>query len=123
MTAITTAVVWILLFCAPIAVLLTWRVALPNASIGGLHPSRTSFVLVLITVSLLLLVCGYIWPMAWGPYYSKARYGLIYSNIGLMLVGAIAAAFTPKPMKHYLLASSIILAVVWAYVWVVNSTV
>jgi lipopolysaccharide export LptBFGC system permease protein LptF len=61
--------------------------------------------------------------MVLGPEYSRERYGLIFSNIALMLLGSVVSAFAPKPMKFYLLFSSIILAVVWAYVWVVNSTV
>jgi hypothetical protein len=123
MAEITTMFVWALLLCAPIAVVLTWRIALPNTSIGALLSSRSTFGLILITLSLLLLICGYIWPMALGPYHSTVRFGLIYSNMGLMLLVAIASAFGPKPMKRYLLASSIILAVDWAYIWVVNSTV
>jgi hypothetical protein len=112
MTAITTTFIWILLFCAPIAVALTWRIALPGGSTAAMLPPRSIFVLALITLSLLLLICGYFWPMILGPEYSRERYGLIFSNIGLMLLAAIVSAFAPKPMKHYMLFSSIILAVV-----------
>jgi hypothetical protein len=123
MTTITTAFIWILLLCAPIAVALTWRIALPVGSTAAMLPPRSIFVLALITLSLLLLICSYFWPMVLGPEYNRERYGLIFSNIGLMLLGSVVSAFAPKPMKFYLLFSSIILAVVWAYVWVVNSTV
>ena len=112
--------VWALLLFAPIAVVLTWRIALQNGSVRTL---RNNFSLILITLSLLLLICGYIWPMALGPYYSRMRFGLIFGNMGVMLLIAIASAFSAKPIKAYLLASSIILAVDWAYVWVINSTV
>jgi hypothetical protein len=122
-TATATIFVWALLLSGPIAVVLTWRIALLNGPVRSLFSSRSNISLILITLSLLLLICGYIWPIALGPYYSRMRFGLIFGNMGVMLLIAIASAFSAKPIKAYLLASSIILAVDWAYVWVINSTV
>jgi hypothetical protein len=121
--AFTTIIIYLLLLAAPALVAMTWRIALQNGQSRVALSAGTRSSLILVTLSLLLLISGYFWPVILGPYYSRVRFGLIYSNIGLTLLVAGGSAFGTKPLKLYLVASSIILAIDWAYVAVVNSTV
>ncbi|MGA7313784.1 MAG: hypothetical protein WBX22_07400 [Silvibacterium sp.] len=76
-----------------------------------------------ITISFVLLLVGLIWSPALGPDYSKRRLTVIYANLVLTALVALAAAFGPRRFKRPLATSGFIVALGWAYLALVSSVV
>lgn len=78
---------------------------------------------ILTSLSFALLLGSLIWNPILGPDYSKRRLTVIYANLVLMALVAVAAAFGPRRYKLPLTASGLLIALEWAYLAVVSSVV
>lgn len=85
--------------------------------------ARVRLETILTSLSFALLLGGLIWSPILGPDYSKRRLTMIYANLVLMALVAVAAAFGSRRYKLPLTASSLLIALEWAYLAVVSSVV
>jgi len=121
---IRAAVLWAILVVVPLVPLtLAWVRVLKLEDGTGFPTVHARVELALITVSFLLFLSGLIWAPILGPYYSERRLGTIYANFVIMALAAVASAFGTKHLKRQLIATAIVLTLIWAYMAVVNSVV
>lgn len=85
--------------------------------------ARVRLETILTSLSFALLLAGLIWNPILGPDYSKRRLTVIYANLVLMALVAVAAAFGSRRYKLPLTASGLLIALEWAYLAVVSSVV
>ena len=115
----------IVLAGAPVIPLaLTWRRFIGEVNTEGRASiGRVWFETVLTSISFGLLLAGLLWTPILGPDYSKRRFAMIYANLVLMIVVAVAAALGSKRYKLPLTTSGLLVALEWAYLAVVSSVV
>ena len=73
------------------------------------------------TFSYLWLVAGALFPISLGPYYSNARFVIIYTNLLLMLICATIAFLRKSRLGALIGIASSMLAVVWFLVAALNT--
>jgi hypothetical protein len=116
-------VIWLLLLAAPVAVFISWLTALRESSRQPILTIRVGALLVLLSASLLWLICGYFWPPLLGPNYSRFRYSLLYGNSALMALTFALSAWVVKPLKVPLMSAALFLAIDWVYVAMINAAI
>jgi hypothetical protein len=124
MTIRAILVIIVLLGAPLIPLCKTWARLLGSTKTEG-RPSlmRVRTGAIVTSASFALLLVGLVWTPALGLDYTTRRFITIYANLGLMVAVAIVAAFGSRPYRLLLTASSLLVALEWAYLAVVSSVV
>jgi hypothetical protein len=75
------------------------------------------------SLSFMVLFVGLLWGPVIGFDYSTRRFVTIYTNLALMVLVTVAAALGSSRFRLPLAASSLLVAMEWAYLAVVSSVV
>jgi hypothetical protein len=100
-----------------------WRRLLaPNTPAFG--TTRTGGWLVITeTASLLWLLGGLAWRPLLGPDYSDRRFVVMYANLAVVVLSALAAVLVKHPERRLLVGCACALGLDWLYALVVSSAV
>ena len=84
---------------------------------------RTLALLSISTLSSTWLIAGALFPITLGRYYSDLRFAIIYANLFLMLVCAVAVFWRKSRLRMPLGIACLMQAVIWSFVAALNATV
>ncbi len=121
MTTTTAIAFTILVAVGAVPLLLAWRRAAAPAQQG--NASLAKPVLVVVTLSFLLFICGLVWKPLLGADYTSRRYTTIYLNLAIMVICTAAAIVRGRQHRTAVATSAAIIALEWLYVAAVSSVV
>lgn len=77
----------------------------------------------IVLASLAFMFSGGFHPAVWGPDYSKMRFAIIGTNCLIVLCAALTAILSRPKRQIWTFIAALMLTLVWAFVYAINSVV